>query len=82
MNKVLKAFLLSLAFASMSWCEQVYFTAHGKTYHKIVHWSHAKVVYHAERSEAEKHGLHPCAVCYRVHKTTDTDLWAAPVKEN
>lgn len=80
MNKVLKAFLLSLAFASMSWCEQVYFTRTGKTYHRIPHWSHAVQVYHAERKLAEQKGLTPCKTCYRVRKTSEVDTWAEPVK--
>lgn len=61
--------------------ETVYFSENGKTYHsstKCVSLRRTKEPLHAEREEAEKHGLRPCAICYREHaaKKEGKNGWA------
>ena len=65
----MRKLLLALALAgSMLHAEAVYFSAHGKTFHKSEHCmalSRAAHVYSADRTEAEAHKLHECHICYR-----------------
>lgn len=78
--KALKSIILVLACSASLHAETVYFTAHGKTYHNRPHWSHAEVVYHADRKLAEEHGLTPCKTCYKPRKTHELE-WAIPTQE-
>jgi hypothetical protein len=82
----MKKLLMTLALAaSMIHAETVYFTAHGKTFHKSEHCmalSRAKHVYEAERADALAHKLHECGICYRkasAKKDAAPPAWATEV---
>ena len=63
--------------------QTVYFTAHGKVYHRYVHWRHTGPVYTASRATAEAHGLRACKFCWHNAPTakssrTGNTAWAKP----
>jgi hypothetical protein len=64
----------TLLAASLS-AETVTFTAHGKTFHKdekcmSLSRANKDKFLHADRAEAEKHGLKACGICYRTPSTS------------
>lgn len=83
-----KLAIIALALASYANAEQVYFSAHGKTFHKSEHCmalSRATHIYSADRAEALAHKLHECGICFRVHKASKQPEasavgWAKEVK--
>jgi hypothetical protein len=77
----LRACVLAALLAAGLSAEPVYLSAHGKSFHKTEHCmslSRAKHVYTAERSEAEKHGLHECSICWRAKKSTSAKQAGGP----
>jgi len=75
------AFILAAAGAVQA--QTVYFTAHGKVYHRYIHWKHKPgSVLEAQRAVAEAHGLRPCGFCWRTSKAKakapGNAAWAAP----
>lgn len=77
--------LLALALiAPFAQAEQVYLSAHGKTFHKTADCSvlsRSKVKLTADRKVAEDHGRTPCGRCYNPKpKSAGTAGWAQAVK--
>jgi hypothetical protein len=79
--------LIALAVMTMGLhAEQVYMSAHGKTFHKkqdCMSLKRASVVYSADESDAKEHGLHQCAICFREHKagaSSSASSWAKEAK--
>jgi hypothetical protein len=75
------ALLAFVAFLAHAQTDTVYVTAHGKTFHKskdCMSLSHSSAVFPVTREKAEAHGLKPCGMCYRVHKTAPD--WTKEVK--
>lgn len=61
--------------------EPVYFSAHGKTFHRseqCMSLARSTHVYTADRATAEAHGLKPCSICYRPKKAGSKTASAAP----
>ena len=61
--------------------ETVYFSARGKDFHKdekCISLARSKGLLHAERKQAEEHGLKPCGICYREKKAgkAERNGWA------
>jgi hypothetical protein len=79
--------VIALAVMSMGMnAEQVYMSAHGKTFHKsqeCMSLKRASVVYSADSDEAKAHGLHACSICFREHKAgtaSGASSWAKEAK--
>ena len=74
-HSLMAGILLALA-ATAAAPETVWFAARGKTFHKSADCmvlSRTVDKFHADRKEAESHGLRPCAICYRAKKAAKGD---------
>jgi hypothetical protein len=65
----------------------VLFTPNGKTYHanaKCVSLARSKAILKAPEEDAKKHGLTPCAICYRPKavktRAAGRNAWAEPAE--
>ena len=78
----MKRLLATILLAGTLCAETVYFTPAGKTYHAATACTalaRSRNVLHADKADAEKHGLTPCKRCYRTAKpktVTGNATWA------
>lgn len=77
----LKLTVATILMAAAMRAETVWFAPNGKTFHaseQCMTLARSKTKLHADKAEAEKHGLKPCGICNRAKKApkADKNSWA------